>query len=154
MNRVLIKYLVFCILVVLYCSCKRSTDALIISIDIPPVDSLNLYGSYDTFIYNNENVIITIGTLSFSRLDSITTVATEGFTNVIDTLGVANYLPDNIYTCKIMNDSLEFVTKYLPNFGIFLIKGYYSYNKISGAWELWGHLRLEQTGSFEALKTE
>ena len=136
MNSKHLKYFLLCIS---FIACKQATEV--------PQD--NIYGTYNVDLYSNDTLLITKGHFTIFTTDSI---KTEGFINIIDSLGVAQNIPDQTFHCTIEADTLEFITAFFPNFGVFLIKGIYSANNISGNWELWGHLWIDRSGLLKAIK--
>jgi len=128
-------YLVYFIIFVIFTACSQSTEN---SKDM-------ICGTYSLSLYSGDT-IITSGYISIIKSDSSDSIKTDGFINLFDSIGVAQYIPDSLFKCDIKNDSLELITASQPDWSLFIIKGYYSDNSIKGNWQLWGHLALDQTG--------
>ncbi len=100
-----IKYSHIYILIYILISCQNNGDPEI------HVEPLKIYGTYDTYMYKDENTLVTTGSFIISRSDSDSiAIITEEFIDIIDTGGVAQYIQDYTYFSKVIVVSLIFCT--------------------------------------------
>ncbi len=117
-------------------------------------ENFDIYGEYLCSFSNADPLLLSEGSIIIFNTNDLDSVCLRNFTDEMDTISISQYLSNRTVICEIENDTIEFVSAVLPNFGSFVIKGLFKNNQLTGTWILWGHLGMESFGSLSAIKTE
>ncbi len=91
-------------------------------------EEFDIYGNYSCILYCDGDLIISEGSFKVFGANSEESVRLGNFVNVVDSIDAAQYLSNRTVSCIIENDTIEFVTANLPNFGSFVMKGIFMKN--------------------------